>query len=163
MRSSQLLKLLTPFLLMVFLAGCSTSQKVKPEDRMTRVTFSLFAGEKVNAGESGTPAPVEIQVYELVDDSMLMSADFDMINKDYEKALKNNFVKTYDYVLTPGQFKFVGDFEIDEETNYIGVVAKFAEPDKSDWKKTVKILNRGRVYHLLMYFDGYEIKLERVE
>lgn len=163
MPNNRWLTVLTPFLLMVFLAGCSSSPTVDPSEQLTRVTFSLFAGKDVNAGESGVASPVEIQVYELVDDSMLMSADFDMINKDYEEALKNNFIKTYDYVLTPGQFKFVGDFEIDPDTNYIGVVAKFAEPDSSDWKKAVKILNRGRIYHLLMYFSGYEIKLEKVE
>lgn len=163
MLNNRLLRLLATFSLMVLIAGCSSSPTVDPSEQLTHVTFSLFAGKEVNAGESGVASPIEVQVYELVDDSMLMSADFDSINKDYEKALKNNFIKTYDYVLTPDQFKFVGDFEIDPETNYIGVVAKFAEPDKSDWKRAVKILNRGRIYHLLMYFNGYEIKLEKVE
>jgi type VI secretion system protein VasD len=65
--------------------------------------------------------------------------------------------------MTPGQFKFIDDFEINTETNYIGVMAKFSEPDLSEWKKAVKILNRGRIYHLLMFFNDYEVKLKKVE
>lgn len=169
MLNSNLIKLTISLLLTIFVAGCSSTEKnadtspTPPSEQLTRVTFSLFADNDVNPGLFGVASPIEIQVYELVDDSMFMSADFDQINMDYLEALKNNFVKSYDYVLTPGQYKFVGDFEINPETNYIGVMAKFSEPDLSEWKKAVKVLNRGRIYHLLMFFNDYEVKLEKVE
>ncbi len=92
-----------------------------------------------------------------------MSAGFDQLRTDYEGALNSNFINNYDYVLTPGQFKFVNAFEIDENTNYIGVMAHFAEPNLGEWKKAVKVLNKGREYHLLMLFQDYDVKLEKVE
>ncbi|GAA0243827.1 type VI secretion system lipoprotein TssJ [Marinomonas primoryensis] len=156
------------FLCAQLITGCSSLSDTtitpgEAKDELTQVTFSLVADDDVNPGLFGVASPIEIQVFELVDDSMFMSADFDQITEDYEKALKNNFIKSYDYVMTPGQFKFIDDFEINTETNYIGVMAKFSEPDLSEWKKAVKILNRGRIYHLLMFFNDYEVKLKKVE
>lgn len=160
-------KIISVLFLIVFINGCSSAQNVfkplAPSDQLTRVTFSLFADEDVNPDFLGTSSPIEVQVFELVDDSMFMSADFDEINIDYEKALKTNFVKSYDYVMTPGQFKFIDDFEINQDTHYIGVVAKFSEPNLSEWKKAVKVINRGRIYHLLIFFNDFEVKLDRVE
>jgi type VI secretion system protein VasD len=168
MLNKNVIKSLLYFVCVLLITGCSnlsdgTTTPVEAKDELTQVTFSLVADDDVNPGLFGVASPIEIQVFELVDDSMFMSADFDQITEDYEKALKNNFIKSYDYVMTPGQFKFIDNFKINKETNYIGVMAKFSEPDLSEWKKAVKILNRGRVYHLLMFFNDYEIKLKKVE
>lgn len=153
--------------MVTLLSGCGSAQTIfqpsTPADQLTRLTFSLVADDEVNPNFLGDSSPIEVQVFELVDDSMFMSADFEEISNDYEEALKKNFVKSYDYFITPGQFKFIDSFEIQSDTNYIGVVAKFSEPNLSEWKKAVKIINRGRVYHLLMFFNDYEVKLERVE
>lgn len=151
-----------PILLgVVLLAGCSSSENVK--ELPTVVSFSMVADEGVNPNVFGESSPVEVQVFELVDDSMFMSADFDQINKDHKKVLKSNYIEVYDYVLIPGQFKYVEDISVDEDTRYIGVLAKFAEPELSEWKKAVKIINLGRKYHLLMFLKDYDIKLEKVE
>lgn len=154
------------FALLILLAtitACSSSESYQPAEQPTKVTFSLVSDDGTNPNIWGEAAPIAVQVFELVDDSMFMSADYDQMKDDYEGELRSNFVKNYDYVLTPGQFKFVNAFEIDEETNYIGVMAHFSEPDLSEWKKAVKVLNKGREYHLLMYFKDYDVKLERVE
>lgn len=156
-RSFALLMLLT------VLTACSSSEPIAPPEQPTKVTFSLVSDEGTNPNIWGEAAPIAVQVFELVDDSMFMSADYDQMKDDYEGALRSNFVKNYDYVLTPGQFKFVNEIEVDEETNYIGIMAHFSEPDLSEWKKAVKVLNKGREYHLLMYFKDYDVKLERVE
>ncbi|CSB96985.1 type VI secretion system protein VasD [Vibrio cholerae] len=42
-------------------------------------------------------------------------------------------------------------------------MAHFAEPELSEWKKAVKVINKGREYHLLMLFKDYDVKLDRVE
>lgn len=94
---------------------------------------------------------------------MFMSSSYDQLKADYEKALKSNFVKSYDYVLMPGQFKFVNQIEVDEETNYVGIMVNFSDIELSEWKKAVKVLNKGREYHLLMLLDEYDVKLEKVE
>ena len=153
------------FLLMLLtvLTACSSSEKIEPAKQPTTVTFSFVSDDGTNPNIWGEASPIEVQVFELKDDSMFMSADYDQVKADYKEALRSNFVENYDYVLTPGQFKFVSAFEIDEDTNYIGVMAHFAEPELSEWKKAVKVINKGREYHLLMYFKDYDVKLERVE
>lgn len=167
MLNNSLIRTYIYLLLALIIGGCSSGQNiftpVVPADQLTTVSFSLVADNDVNPDFFGIASPIEVQVFELVDDSMLMSADFDEINTNFEEALKANFIKNYDYVLTPGQFKFIDDFEINEATNYIGVVAKFSDPNLSEWKKAVKVLNKGRIYHLLMFFNDYEIRLEKVE
>lgn len=150
--------------LAVVLSACSSEpQPYDPTQLATKVTFSIVAGDDVNPSLWGQASPVEIQVFELVDDSMFMSSSYDQLKADYKKALKSNFVKSYDYVLTPGQFKFVNQIEVDEETNYIGIMANFSDIELSEWKKAVKVLNKGREYHLLMLLDEYDVKLEKVE
>ncbi|WP_089139033.1 type VI secretion system lipoprotein TssJ [Vibrio rumoiensis] len=143
------------------LAGCSSDPK--PEPKPTKITISMFADHGVNPNVEGMASPIEIQLFELVDDSMLLSTDYHQIRDDFKKALKSNFVKIYDYALTPGQFKFISAFEIDEDINYIAVVAHFSDPDNSEWKKSVKIINKDHLYHLLVYFRDYEVILEKVE
>jgi len=144
--------------------GCSSEPSTpEPTKAPTKVTFSIVATEGMNPSIWGEASPVEIQVFELVDDSMFMSSSYDQLKEDYKKALKSNFIKTYDYVLLPGQFKFVNEIEVNEETNYIGVLANFSDIELSEWKKAVKVLNKGREYHLLMLLHDYEIDLDRVE
>lgn len=148
----------------MLLTACSSEpEQYDPTVLPTKVTFSIVAGDDVNPSLWGQSSPVEIQVFELVDDSMFMSSSYDQLKTDYEKALKSNFVKSYDYVLLPGQFKFVNQIEVDEETNYIGIMANFSDIELSEWKKAVKVLNKGREYHLLMLLDEYDVKLEKVE
>ncbi|SIO32323.1 type VI secretion system lipoprotein TssJ [Salinivibrio sp. ES.052] len=158
-----MLKKLGILCVILVLTACSSSDEYQPEERPTTVTFSLVSDEGVNPNITGDSVPIEVQVFELEDDSMFMSAGFDQLRTDYEDAISSNFINNYDYVLTPGQFKFVNAFEINEDTNYIGVMAYFSEPNLGEWKKVVKVLNKGREYHLLMLFKDYDVKLEKVE
>nr|WP_082671412.1 type VI secretion system lipoprotein TssJ [Vibrio sp. MEBiC08052] len=154
---------------LLMLTACSSSSSSTPADEYnpaeapTTVTFSMVTDAGVNPNIWGEASPVEVQVFELEDDSMFMSADYDTIKANYKKALRSNFVRDYDYMLMPGQFKFVNAFKVAPETHYIGVMAHFAEPELSEWKKAVKVLNKGREYHLLMLFKDYDVKLEKVE
>ncbi|SHO58162.1 type VI secretion system lipoprotein TssJ [Vibrio quintilis] len=155
-------------LVLTMLSACSSggddpSENYNPAQEPTEVTFSMVIDDGVNPNIWGEASPVEVQVFELEDDSMFMSADYDAIKEDYKKALRSNFVRDYDYVLMPGQFKFVDQIHLSPDTHYIGVMAHFAEPEVSEWKKAVKVLNKGRKYHLLMYFKDYDVKLKRVE
>ncbi len=145
------------------LVACSSNEDLSPDKQSSKVTFSLVADTRVNPNVWGESSPVEVQVIELKDDSMFLSAGYDQLKADYKKALRSNFIKNYDYVLTPSQFKFVSAIDVDEETNYIGVIAHFSDPEISEWKQSVKVLNVGREYHLLMFFKDYEVKLDKVE
>ena len=80
-----------------------------------------------------------------------------------KKNLKSNYVNHRDYVLVPGQFKFVDPFDVDKKTAYIGVMARFADPNSSDWKKVVKVNPMDKQYHLHIYFNDQSVKLDQVE
>ncbi len=149
--------------MLLLLVGCSSGEKIRLADQPTKVTFSLFADFAVNPNVWGESSPIEIQIFELTDDSMFLSAGYDQLKNDYKQALRSNFVKNYDYVLTPDQFKFVNAIDVDAETLYIGVMAHFSDPEISEWKKAVKVLNKGREYHLLLLLRDYEVKLDKVE
>ncbi|WP_036178405.1 type VI secretion system lipoprotein TssJ [Marinomonas sp. MED121] len=158
------IRLVWIFLMLVFLAGCSSSPtEYDPTQEPTRVTISMLADEKVNPNSSGEATPIEFTVFELEDDSMFMSADYEQLIEDFKAALSSNYIDNYDYVLLPSQFKFIESIEIDEDTNYIGVMVSYSDPDTSQWKKVVKVKPLGRDYHLLTLFKENEVILEKVE
>lgn len=133
------------------------------KDQPTRLTFSLYAGKGVNPNAAGEATPLELVVYALEDDSRFQAADYDSLNKDYKDALGSNYIDHSDYALVPGQFKYIDSFAVEEETRYIGVMARYADPETAQWKKVVKIKPMGREYHLLMFFSAQDIELNKVE
>jgi type VI secretion system protein VasD len=129
----------------------------------SQITYSLFATKSVNPNASGEATPLEVQVFELEDDSMFLSAGFDQLIENAKKNLKSNYISHRDYVLVPGQFKFVDPFEVNKKTAYIGVMARFANPNRSDWKKVVRVLPTDKQYHLLIYLNDQSVQLDQVE
>lgn len=155
---------LAGLILLVLLGGCSwMGGSDDPKKQPTRVTYSMAADSMVNPNLSGDATPVEVQVFELEDESMFHNADYEQLVHDARKALKSNYVKHWDYMLIPGQFKFIDAIEISKDSRYIGVMARYEDPNLSDWKKVVRVLPFGRQYHLFMYFKDNIIKLEIVE
>ena len=91
--------------LSICLSACSSEpEPYDPTQLPPKVTFSIVAQEGVNPSIWGQASPVEIQVFELVDDSMFMSSSYDQMKEDYKKALKSNFVKSYDIYVAPENF-----------------------------------------------------------
>ncbi|BDM64447.1 type VI secretion lipoprotein [Shewanella sp. NFH-SH190041] len=159
-------KFLISILLLSSLSGCSTwgnNLWSNSSSLPTVVTYSMYATDSINPNMSGNATPVEFQVFELSDDSMFLSAGFDQLVDDAKAALKSNYVDHRDYVLSPGQFKFIEPFKLDSETFYIGVMARYANPDISDWKKVIKVLPVDHRYHLFLYLDGNQVELKKVE
>lgn len=161
----------------LMLAGCSTpynavtkTAKVLwdpdipvgyPEDLPSRVGLTMLAEPNVNPNESLAPTPIAFQVIELRDSSLLMAGDFDQLLNDLKDSLGQNYVDHSDYSLVPGQFKFVEPFEVSEDTRYIGVIAFYAYPNLSQWKKVVKVDPVGGRYHLLVNLREREVQLRR--
>jgi len=159
------------------LAGCSTpynavSKTAKvlwdpdipvgyPEDLPSRVDLTMLAEPNVNPNESLAPTPIAFQVIEMRDSSMLMAGDFDQLLSDLEDSLGQNYIDHDDYSLVPGQFRFIEPFEIDKDTRFIGIIAFYAYPNLSQWKKVVKVDPMGGRYHLLVNLREREVKLRR--
>ncbi len=134
-----------------------------PEDLPTRVDLTMLAEPDVNPNEALAPTPIAFQVIELRDSSRLMAGDFDQLLTDLEDALGENYVEHSDYTLVPGQFKFVESFEIDGDTRYVGVIAFYAYPNLSQWKKVVKVDPVGGRYHLLVNLRERDVVLKKAD
>lgn len=134
-----------------------------PEDLPSRVDVTMLAEPNVNPNESMAPTPVSFQIIELTDSSRLMAADFDQLLSELKPSLGKNYVDHSDYTLVPGQFKFIEPFEISEDTRFIGVIAFYAYPNLSQWKKVVRVDPVGGRYHLLVNLREREVQLRQSE
>ncbi|WP_303289740.1 type VI secretion system lipoprotein TssJ [Marinobacter sp. SS5-14b] len=163
--------------IVTFLVGCSTPYNAVTktakvlwdpdipvgyaEDLPSRVDLTMLAEPGVNPNESLAPTPIAFQIIELRDSSLLMAGDFDQLLNNLEDSLGRNYVDHSDYTLVPGQFKFVEPFDISEDTRFIGVIAFYAYPNLSQWKKVVQVDPIGGRYHLLVNLREREVKLTR--
>jgi type VI secretion system protein VasD len=42
-------------------------------------------------------------------------------------------------------------------------MARYADPNSSDWKKVAKIMPLNKQYHLLIYFNDQSVNIDQVE
>lgn len=163
------------FLAMLGLSGCTTLGKMvmvakNPDiqvgnnnDQPSTVSFSLVAEPDVNPNESGEASPIEFQIIILSENSRLLATDYDQVTTDIEAALAKNYIDHQDYTLLPGQFKYLPAVKLDEKARYIGVVARYSDPDSAQWRKVIKVKNIGQTYQLLVHLRMDEVELEQEE
>jgi type VI secretion system protein VasD len=156
-------------------AGCTTMGKMADvamdpdiqvgsnDDQPSTIGFSLLAEPDVNPNESGEAAPIEFQVVLLVEDSKLLATDYDQVTGDVEKALGKNYLDHQEYTLLPGQFKYLPPIKLDEKTRYIGVIARYADPDSAEWRKVIKVKGMGQTYQILVHLRLDEVELQKEE
>ncbi|KHN52390.1 type VI secretion system lipoprotein TssJ [Pectobacterium fontis] len=163
--------------LMFLLSGCTTLGKMaqvaaNPDIQVgsnnhqpSTVGFSLLAEPDVNPNDSGEAAPIEFQLVLLAEDSRLLATDYDQVTADIEKALAKNYINHQDYTLLPGQFKYLPPEVLDEKVHYLGVIARYADPESSEWRKVIKLKNTGQTYQILVHLrrDEVEIKKDQEE
>lgn len=145
----------------VLMTGCSSDPEVILSP--STMTFSMVAEDEINPNSRGHASPLAVKVFELEDDSMFQAAGFDQLATDFKDALSSNYVDDYDYMLLPGEFKYVDPIPLDEDTRFIGVMAKYTDSENSHWKRVVKVKPNSREYHLLIHFKGNEVKVKKVE
>ncbi|MCU1735203.1 MULTISPECIES: type VI secretion system lipoprotein TssJ [unclassified Pseudomonas] len=103
--------------------------------------------------------PVGFRVLQLKDDSMLENADPELLRNTPEKVLGSTLLASDDYILTPGQFKFIEFADVDEKARYIAVVADFHDPNAERWHDVFRIEPRGRKYPLMVMLQGSRVAL----
>lgn len=130
------------------------------------------SGQSTQDGEDGTPpytaeyaraiaTPVSFKILQLKDDSLFLSADQDSLTKDMRAALGSTYIDSEDYILQPGQFKFIPPQEINKNTRFIAVYAQFHEMDGATWKSIVPVAPKGRGYNLFVWFDNNTVILQQ--
>jgi len=107
----------------------------------------------------GNATPIGFRVLQLKDDSLLENADPEQLRKAPEKALGSTLLASDDYILVPGQFKFIEFAAVDEDARYIAVVADFHTPSAERWHDVFRIASRGRKYPLMVMLQGSRVAI----
>ncbi|QGU88116.1 type VI secretion system lipoprotein TssJ [Erwinia sorbitola] len=134
----------------------------KASDQPSTVTLALLAEPDINPNESGEATPTEIVVIYLSEDSLLLAADYDPLSNDQlEKTLGKNYLDHQQYTLLPDQFKPLPPIELEKNTRFLGVIARYADASRSEWKKIIKIKGQGHHYQVLIHIRSHEIELRK--
>lgn len=105
------------------------------------------------------PKPITFKLVMLRDNSLLLSADRESLTSDLKYTLGKNYIDHDDYVLTPGQFKYINFERLDPDTRYIGVIANYRDDTLSTWKKVIKVEPTGAIYPLLVHLKRNEVDI----
>jgi type VI secretion system VasD/TssJ family lipoprotein len=114
----------------------------------------------------GSPAlhhvatPIAFKVLQLTDDSLLVNASPQAMAEDLKKTLGSTYIRADDYLLQPGQFKFVDLRALDEDTRFIAVIANYHSTDVSQWKQHLRVEPKGRQYAVLVQLDASQVSLK---
>lgn len=133
-------------------------------DGMTRGLGQYSQGQSLASPEpaplpGGVSTPIAFKVLQLKDDSLLLNADPQQLAKDLKKALGTTFVAEDDYVLLPGQFKYIDFSRILEGTRYVAIVADFHDQNGAVWKQAFRVEPKGRKYALLLTLRGNRVAI----
>ena len=104
--------------------------------------------------------PIAFKVLQLTDDSLLINASPQALAEDLKKTLGSTYIRADDYLLQPGQFKFVDLRPLDEDTRFIAVIANYHNDEVSQWKQHLRVEPRGRQYAVLVQLDSAQVSLK---
>lgn len=125
------------------------------EEAQSDIQFGVWQHAGGNPDSQGAAAkavatPVTFKILQLKDDSLFLNADLEQLSNDLEEALGSTYLSDDDYILLPGQFKFIDYADIDEDTRYIAVFANFHDPHGAIWKQVLRLEPNGHRYALLV-------------
>ena len=104
--------------------------------------------------------PIAFKVLQLTDDSLLVNASPQAMAEDLEKTLGSTYIRADDYLLLPGQFKFVDLRALDEDTRFIAVIANYHSAEVGQWKQRLRVEPKGRQYAVLVQLDAAQVSLK---
>ncbi|WP_339483553.1 type VI secretion system lipoprotein TssJ [Pseudomonas sp. RL_5y_Pfl2_73] len=104
--------------------------------------------------------PIAFKVLQLTDDSLLVNASPQALAEDLKKTLGSTYVRADDYLLQPGQFKFIDLRTLDEDTRFIAVIANYHSSEVGQWKQRLRVEPKGRQYALLVQLDAAQVSLK---
>ena len=64
--------------------------------------------------------------------------------QDPAKALRSTYIRSDDYLLRPGQFKYIPFEPIHAETRFVAVIADYRGHENASWRQVLRIPPRGR-------------------
>ncbi|MEN5200291.1 type VI secretion system lipoprotein TssJ [Pseudomonas wadenswilerensis] len=113
-----------------------------------------------HAAPKQTATPVAFKVLQLTDDSLLLTASNQALAQDLKKTLGSTFIRADDYLLRPGQFKFIDPQPLDQDARFIAVIADYHSEEVAQWKQLLRVEPKGRRYALLVQLGLAQVDLK---
>ena len=113
-----------------------------------------------NPASQQIATPIAFKVLQLSDDSLLVNASPQALAEDLKKTLGSTYIRADDYLLQPGQFKFVDLRALDEDTRFIAVIANYHSSEVGQWKQHLRVAPKGRQYAVLVQLDADQVSLK---
>ncbi|WDY59985.1 type VI secretion system lipoprotein TssJ [Pseudomonas sp. PSKL.D1] len=104
--------------------------------------------------------PMAIKILQLRDDSLLRNTTFQMLNQAPAKALRSTYIRDDDYLLLPGQFKFLPFEPVHADTRFIAIIADYRNPEQTTWQQVLRIVPRGRQMVLSVLLNDTRLVLK---
>ncbi|MFJ2983598.1 MULTISPECIES: type VI secretion system lipoprotein TssJ [unclassified Pseudomonas] len=104
--------------------------------------------------------PIAIKILQLRDDSLLRNSVHQLLDQDPAKALRSTFIRDDDYLLAPGQFKFIRFEPIHADTRFIAVIANYRDPHNATWQQVLRVEPRGRQIVLSVLINDTHLVLK---
>lgn len=122
------------------------------------VVLTLPSATEVTAEPIATP--IAIKILQLRDDSLLRNSVYQLLDEDPAKVLRSTYIRDDDYVLAPGQFKFIPFEPIHADTRFIAVIGDYREQNDATWGQVLRITPRGRQVVLSVVLNDTQIVLK---
>ncbi|MCX2890163.1 MULTISPECIES: type VI secretion system lipoprotein TssJ [unclassified Pseudomonas] len=104
--------------------------------------------------------PMAIKILQLRDDSLLRNSVYQLLDQDPAKALRSTYVRDDDYLLRPGQFKFIPFAPIEPETRFIAVIGDYRSHENATWRQVLRVPSRGRKVVLSVLLNDAQLLLK---
>lgn len=104
--------------------------------------------------------PIAIKILQLRDDSLLRNSVYQLLDEDPAKALRSTYIRDDDYLLRPGQFKFIPFAPIEPETRFVAVIGDYRNQENATWQQVLRIPPRGRQIILSVLVNDTQILLK---
>ncbi|UXN05039.1 MULTISPECIES: type VI secretion system lipoprotein TssJ [unclassified Bartonella] len=131
-------------------------------DKPSTALITVYADKKANTSEYGD-APIDVWVFQLSDPDEFEGADYYSLFEDPKKALETSYIRHVKKQVKPGESTVLTPFKFTDTTNFIAVVAAYANMDNVTWKAVEKVNATGEQYKIMVpiVHTGVAIQVHR--
>jgi len=104
--------------------------------------------------------PMAIKILQLRDDSLLRNSLYQQLDEDPAKTLRSTYVRGDDYLLRPGQFKFVPFAPLEPDTRFIAVIGDYRHQENATWRQVLRVPPRGHQVVLSVLINDTQLLLK---
>lgn len=123
-------------------------------------TVVLSLPRSTTGGTEALATPMAIKILQLRDDSFLHNSAYDLLDEDPAKALRSTYIRDDDYMLRPGQFKFIPFAPIEPETRFVAVIANYRNKEDAKWSDVLRIPPHGQQIVLSVLLNDTQVLLK---